>query len=95
MSKGPFSVKQRRLILDVLTEAADLLGADVCQLGLSALYAEQLGLPQGATYGHALEAVIASGDRTQARDMARAILALRQDPRVQGDELTLPREEGS
>jgi hypothetical protein len=93
MSKGPFSDKQRRLILGVLAEATDLLDTDARQLSLSDRHAERLGLPAGATYGHALAAVVANGDKAQARDMTGAVLALRQDPRVQGHELELTQDE--
>ena len=49
--------------------------------------AERLGLPAEATYGEALAKVAGSGDRALSRDYTRAVLALRDDERVQGRDL--------
>jgi hypothetical protein len=88
-SKGLFSDRQAQAIADVLTEATELLGADVDQLPLKDTHATRLGLPPSTTYAEALEAVLATGSRKQARDFTGAVLALRSDARVQGFELAL------
>jgi hypothetical protein len=77
------------VIDDVLAEATELLGADACRLTLPDAQARRLNLPMGATYAQARAAIEASGDSRHARDFIRAALALRQDPRVQGEELRL------
>jgi hypothetical protein len=79
------------LIHDILHEAGDLLGGDAGELTLPDDRAARLNLPPGATYAGALAAVLGGGSRVQARDLTGAILALRDDPRVQGAEL-LPQE---
>jgi hypothetical protein len=66
-----------------------LLGGDAGELALPPAEAARLGLPPQTPYREALDLVTASGDKALARDFTRAVLALRQDPRVQGEELTL------
>jgi hypothetical protein len=91
--KGPFSAKQRQTVADVLTEASDLLGSDAGHLPLPEVHAVRLGLPLQTTFAQALATIIDSGNRRQARDLTRAVLALRYDARVQGDELKLYQQE--
>jgi hypothetical protein len=88
--RGTFSRGQVEVIDDVLAEATELLGADAGRLTLPDAQARRLNLPTGATYSDARAAVEASGDRRRARDFTRAALALRQDQRVQGEELGAP-----
>jgi hypothetical protein len=92
-SSGPLTLQQRHVIVDVLTESSDLLGSDVGQLTLAAVHSTRLDLPASTTYADALTTVIASNNRTQARDFTYAVLALRGDPRVQGFDLE-PSAEG-
>jgi hypothetical protein len=87
--RGPFSPKQHKLIADVLVESTQLLGQDVGELTLPAGHAVRLGLTESTTYVQALATIMGGGSRTQARDFTGAVLALRQDPRVQGVELNL------
>jgi hypothetical protein len=84
-----FTPKQRAVIGDVLAEATQLLGSDAAGLRLEAGVANRLGLADGATFGEALRAIAAGGDRRRAGAFVRAVLALRRDPRVQGYELDL------
>lgn len=88
--KGAFSAPQRQLIADVLTEATELLGSDAGQLPLPDHHAAHLGLLPPASYRDALAAVLTTGDRRQAQVLTRAVLDLRNDVRVQGEELLLP-----
>jgi hypothetical protein len=88
--RGTLSRRQVEVIDDVLAEATELLGADASRLTLPDAQARRLNLPPGATYSDARAAVEASGDRRRARDFTRAVLALRQDQRVQGEELGAP-----
>ena len=85
----PFTDRQRSVITDVLEESSELLGSDVSDLSLPQEHAERLSLPAGVTYGQAHAAVVESRDAARARDFTRAVLALRYDPRVQGEELDL------
>jgi hypothetical protein len=87
-SKGPFTDSQRNLIADALTEATELLGDDIGLLPLPDHHARRLGLPPSTTYGEAIATTLAGDSPVRARDLTRAVLALRHDPRVQGDELT-------
>jgi hypothetical protein len=86
---GTFSNKQQSVIVDVLAEVTELLGADAGELTLPDAVADQLNLAANSTYTQAQGAIAVSGNKTQARDFVKAVLALRQDPRVQGEELTL------
>jgi hypothetical protein len=86
---GVFSAKQQRVIADVLAEASELLGADASQLSLPTPGAENLGLPAGTTFGEAFRIISLGDDRAAARDFTRLVLGLRQDERVQGEELPL------
>jgi hypothetical protein len=83
-SKVPFSTKQRAVIADVLTETTELLGSDALELTLLDADAVRLGLTPSITYQQALEAISTT---RQARDFTRVVLHLRNDPRVQGEEL--------
>jgi hypothetical protein len=76
-SKSPFSENQREVIIDVLTEASDLLGDDAGQLTISPADAARLRLPTSTTYTEAIADAIARGDRRLARDVTKAILLLR------------------
>ena len=80
-----FSPKQQALIIDVVTEASELLGSDVADLSLQDRDAAKIGLLPGVTYQQAFEHITMP---KQARDLTKAVLHLRNDPRVQGDELT-------
>jgi hypothetical protein len=82
-----FTTRQRSLIADVLAESSDLLGGDAARLPLPAAHAAKLGVPDGTTYGRALAAIAEGGTPVMARDFTKAVLALRRDPRVQGEEL--------
>jgi hypothetical protein len=85
--RGTFTPKQDILISDVLTEASELLGSDAASLSLPDTVAASLGLTTPVTYAEAFVLVGRSGDRTKARDFTRAVLMLRRDERVQGQEL--------
>jgi hypothetical protein len=89
MGAGVFSARQQRLIADVLAEASELLGADASQLTLPIPGAERLGLPARTTFGEAFRIINVGDDRAAARDFTRLVLGLRQDERVQGEELPL------
>jgi hypothetical protein len=82
-----FTARQRDLIADVLAESSDLLGGDAARLPLSAAHAAKLRVPDGTTYGQALALIAEGGTPVMARDFTGAVLALRRDPRVQGEEL--------
>jgi hypothetical protein len=91
-----FTVRQRAVIADVLAEASALLGSGASDLVLPrgaaeglGLAAEPFGLAADVTYGQAREAIAGSGDVKMARDFTRAVLALRRDPRAQGEDLCL------
>jgi hypothetical protein len=85
------SPKQQAVINDIFAEASELLGADAADLQMAAKDTEQLRLPRGTTYQQAQAQIANSSKRTAARDFTRAVLALRDDPRIQGNELKLPR----
>jgi hypothetical protein len=73
--------------VDVVSEASELLGADVGGLLLLPEHSANLGLPDGTTYADALAKVACAAEPRGARDFVKAVLALRNDLRVQGDEL--------
>jgi len=83
----PFSTKQMGVIRDLMRESAELLGGNPFGLRLKGKFSRQLGLPDDATYGEALNTVLTSGVSGQARKFVAAVLALRRDARVQGQEL--------
>jgi hypothetical protein len=86
---GTFSDRQQALIEDVLAEATELLGTDAGDLPLGAKDAGELGLAAGTTYSQGRRIVDSGGNRAQAGRFVRAVLRLRQDPRVLGHELDL------
>lgn len=86
-SDSPFTAKQKAVIRDLVRESADLLGGNPLGLPLDAPHVNRLGLPDGTTYGEALNAVLTSGNRGRAGKFVAAVLALRADHRVQGQEL--------
>jgi hypothetical protein len=79
-----FTTKQSKLINDVFSESSNLLGSHVADLPLLDGHAAKLGLRLGTTYR---QAFVAIKSRVQARDFVAAVLALRKDPRVQGEDL--------
>jgi hypothetical protein len=83
-----FTRKQSEVIADVLAEANELYGGEVKWLPLPDHDAVKLELPRGTTYEQAHAEIDSSGSRRQARDFVRVVLALRHDPRVQGEELS-------
>ena len=82
-----FTDRQLSLIADVFAEATELLGSDAAMLSVPDAAAVKLGLAPPISYAEAFEAVAHSGDRRKARDYSRAVLDLRRDERVQGQEL--------
>jgi Helix-turn-helix domain len=88
-----FSPRQQAVIDGVLTEATELLGSDAGCLILPEDQASQLGLTPGITYQEARRFVAQGGNRRLARDFVKAILSLRHDWRVQGDELQVANAE--
>jgi len=84
---GAFTSKQQQLIADVFAEAHELLGDSWTDLTLPDTDAQALGLPIGITYLRANEQLVMSGDRSKGRGFVRSVLRLRQDERVQGQEL--------
>jgi hypothetical protein len=84
---GTFSKAQTALIDDVLRESSELLGHDVRDLALPDPVATQLHLPAGTTYDVAIEQLLHTSDKRGAGILTRAVLALRNDPRVQGNDL--------
>ena len=68
---------------------AGFSSADVGDLPLLPEHTANLGLPDGTTYAEALAKVARAAEPRGARDYVKAVLALRNDPRVQGDELEL------
>jgi hypothetical protein len=88
-STGPFSRKQQGVIQDVLNEATELLGSDAAELPLPNEAAARFGLAVGTTYRRAWQTLTAAGSGADARDFVKAVLALREDARVQGEELEL------
>ncbi len=87
--RGPatFTALQLSLIADVFAEATESLGSDAAMLTVPDGAAVALGLTPPISYGEAGGAVARSGDRARARHFTRAVLALRRDERVQGQEL--------
>ena len=82
-----FTESQLSFIADIFDEATALLGSDVAMLSVPESAAEMMGLSPSINYAEAFEAVAHSGDRRKARDYTRAVLALRRDERIQGQEL--------
>jgi hypothetical protein len=85
---GTFTPKQERLIAEVFVEATALLGSEVTELVMPEAFAKRLCFPAPVTYGEARNRVAHSGDPVKARHYTCAVLALRRDERVQGQELT-------
>jgi hypothetical protein len=81
-----FSDRQLRTVADVMAESSELLGRDAWQLTLSTSHSRALQLAGTSTYAQALAATL-DGDKRMARDFVRAVLALRRDERVQGEEV--------
>ena len=88
--KSTFTVRQKSVIGDVFKEVSGLLGNPATDLKLQPDVAIRLGLPADVTYGTAMAAIEATGDRQLAGKYTGVVLSLRHDPRVQGTEL--PRE---
>jgi hypothetical protein len=86
---GTFSGAQQRVIDDVVAESFVLLGSDPMLLTISAWLMTKLGLESPITYADAYDQIVAANDRRGAGLFVRAVLALRQDERVQGRELLL------
>jgi hypothetical protein len=82
-----FTAKQQKLIDDVIVEASEILGSDALVLSVPTKIAERLGLKSDISYADALAAVKQSGDKLSARNLVSAVLALRNDDRVQGRDL--------
>jgi hypothetical protein len=85
-----FSPSQQRVISDVMAEASELIGRSAWELDVSAETALPLGLVGPVTFQGAIAALIANGDKTLARAFVKAVLTLRQDRRVQGEEVPGP-----
>jgi hypothetical protein len=85
--RGILSRRQLATVADVLTESSELLCSDALDLTLPDHAARQLNLDTNVTYRQALAALVTRGDRTPARAFVRAVLALRDDVRVQGEEV--------
>jgi hypothetical protein len=85
-----FSPSQQRVISDVMAEASELVGRSAWELEVSAETALRLGLVGPVTFHGVLVALIANGDKTWARAFVKAVLTLRQDCRVQGEEVPGP-----
>lgn len=88
LSRGSgFTTKQMQTIKGVLKEASLLLDSDAALLTLTAASSSKLSLPIDATYREMLDAV--SMGEVLARDAVAAVIALKNDKRVQGEELEL------
>ncbi len=86
---SPLSPNQKSLVADVLAEASESLGFDAADLSLADTHCALLGVLPATTYRQAWGTVAASADGARLRDFTKAVLALRQDERVQGTELRL------
>jgi len=84
---GFLTQRQQAVVADVLDESRDLLDHDALDLTLPDQTARQLNLDPPVTFREALATLIARGSRSPARAFVRAVLALRDDPRVQGEEV--------
>ncbi len=85
--EGALTPRQAALIAEVLAEATELLGSDAAELPLPDPVTLRLGFRHPVNYRQAIELVDRSRDRTRARDLTAAVLALRRDERVQGKDL--------
>ena len=86
--RSRFTPKQVATIRDVMVEARGLLGSDPYALEISPASVAPLGVPIGTTFGTAMRALAAGGTGYQRGKFVAAVLGLRQDPRIQGTELT-------
>jgi hypothetical protein len=84
--RAAFSTRQLRTVAGVMAESSALLGRDAWQLTIPESHACTLQQTATSTYAQALTATLEGGKR-MARDFVRAVLALRQDRRVQGEEV--------
>ena len=84
---GFLTQRQQTVVADVLAESEELLDSDPLDLTLPDRAAKQLNLDTSTTFRQALVTLVARGDRSPARAFVRAVLALRNDPRVQGEEV--------
>jgi DNA-binding Lrp family transcriptional regulator len=87
-SREAFTAKQLAVVTDVAHEASELLGHDVGGLTVNEKYITAFGITSASTYADALRRVVAEKSPVMARDFTKAMLALRDDDRVQGVELT-------
>jgi hypothetical protein len=93
VSKEPAKGLTRRqfsAIRIALVEASDLLGEDASKLSLPSTACHSVGLPENTTIREALLRLQNNCNRKIAHTLTGAILALRFDERVQGNELTGP-----
>jgi hypothetical protein len=87
MGQSVFTAKQIATIQDVMKQATELLGSDSAALELPTHFANRIGLAIGTTYGAAMREITATGTSAKAGTFTAAVLALRQDERVQGSSL--------
>jgi hypothetical protein len=83
-----FSFRQQSIITAVLAEARELLGEDPRALDIPAVQAERCGFSALVTYGDAYEQLSRSATPGQAAAFTRAVLALRLDERIQGQDFS-------
>jgi len=82
-----FSGRQLTAIRRALSNASQLLGEDAGQLPLSPNEAKALNVPVGTSYSSTFNTVRTEGDAERAHRFTGAVLALRHDERIQGQEL--------
>jgi len=75
------------LIADVFAEASELLGSNAQSCPCLMMMQIGLGVGRGTTYSQAYADIDSVGTPLQARDFTKAVIFLRHDPRVQGEEV--------
>ena len=83
-----FSPRQQRVILDVMAEATELAGESAWDMELTSEAARLLGLGTPTTFRQAVAILADRRDRTQGRDFVKAVLRLRYEARIQGEEVS-------
>jgi hypothetical protein len=84
---GVFSLRQQRVILDVMAEATELAGESAWDMELAPEAARLLGFGAPTTFRQAVAILTDRRDKAQARDFVKAVLRLRYDARIQGEEV--------
>jgi hypothetical protein len=84
---GVFSLRQQRVILDVMAEATELAGESAWDMELAPEAARLLGFGAPTTFRQAVAILTDRRDKTRARGFVKAVLRLRYDARIQGEEV--------